>query len=49
MRESVDNSVKTKEFEGVYAKGATTDDGGTASEDKLVVSCTPCQTICSWI
>ena len=41
MRESVDNSVKTKEFEGVYAKGATTDDGGTASEDKLVIACTP--------
>ena len=41
IRESIDNSVKTKEFEGVYAKGATTDDDGTASEDKLVVACTP--------
>ena len=25
----------------MYTKGATTDDGGTASEDKLVVACTP--------
>ena len=41
VRESVDNSVKTKEFDGVYTKGATTDDGGTASEDKLVIACTP--------
>ena len=41
VRESIDNSVKTKEFEGVYTNGATTDDGGTASEDKLVIACTP--------
>ena len=27
IRESVDNTVKTKEFDGVYTKGATTDDG----------------------
>ena len=41
IRESVDNSVKTKEFDGVYTRGATTDDLGTASEDKLVVAATP--------
>ena len=41
IRESIDNSVKTKEFDGVYTKGASTDDGGTASEDKLVIACTP--------
>ncbi len=38
IRESIDNSVKTKEFDGVYTRGSTTDDGGTASEDKLVVA-----------
>ena len=41
IRESVDNSVKTKEFDGVYSSGATTDDGATASEDLLVVAATP--------
>ncbi len=41
IRESIDNSVKTKEFDGVYTRGSTTDDGGTASEDKLVVAVTP--------
>ena len=42
IRESIDNSVKTKEFDGVFTKGATTDDGFiTASEDKLVVAVTP--------
>ena len=29
-RESIDNTVKLKDFDGVYTKGATTDDGGTA-------------------
>jgi len=41
IRESIANSVKTKEFDGVYTSGATTDDGETASEDKLVVAVTP--------
>ena len=30
IRESVDNSIKTKEFDGVYTNGATTDDGAIA-------------------
>ena len=41
IRESIDNSVKTKEFDGVYTSGATTDDGATAAEDLLVVAATP--------
>ena len=41
IRESVDNSVKTKEFDGVFTKGATTDDGGVASEDLLALAITP--------
>ena len=41
IREAVDNSVKTKEFDGVYAAGGTTDDGATASEDLLQVAVTP--------
>ena len=41
IREGIDNSVKTKEFDGVYTSGATTDDGATASEDLLVVAATP--------
>ena len=41
IRESVPNSVKTKEFDGVYASGGTTDDGATASEDLLTVAITP--------
>ena len=41
IRESIPNSVKTREFEGVYASGATTDDGGTATEDQLTVAITP--------
>ena len=41
IRESIPNSVKTKEFDGVYASGGTTDDGATASEDLLTVAITP--------
>ena len=41
IREGINNSVKTKEFDGVYSSGATTDDGATASEDLLVVAATP--------
>ena len=41
VKESIDNSVKTKEFEGVYTSGASTDDGATASEDKLAIAITP--------
>ena len=42
IRESVDNSVKTKEFDGVFTKGATTDDGGVAaSENLLALAITP--------
>ena len=40
-RESIDNTVKLKDFDGVYTKGATTDDGGTAVEDLLAIACTP--------
>ena len=41
LEKVIPNSVKTKEFEGVYASGATTDDGGTATEDLLTVAITP--------
>ena len=41
IRESINNSVKTKEFDGVYSDGATTDDGGTAGESKLAIAVTP--------
>ena len=47
IRESVPNSVKTKEFDGVYASGGTTDDGATASEDLLTVACNTRQGICA--
>ena len=39
IRESVENTVKGTKFVGTYSDGATTDDGGTASESKLVVAC----------
>ena len=48
-RESINNSVKTKEFDGVYSNGQVTDDGRIASEDLLSIVCTPGQDICSWI
>ena len=38
-RESINNTVKGIDFTGVYSSGATTDDGGTASEDLLALSC----------
>jgi hypothetical protein len=38
-RESINNTVKGVDFSGVYSSGATTDDGGTASEDLLALSC----------
>jgi len=38
-RESITNTVEGKKFTGVYTSGATTDDGGTASEDLLALSC----------
>ena len=40
-RESIDNTVKLKDFDGVYNKGARTDDGTTAGEDLLAIACTP--------
>ena len=41
-RESIPNTVKLKDFDGVYTKGATTDDGATAAhEDLLAIACTP--------
>ena len=40
-RESIDNSVKTKEFDGVYSNGQITDDGQLASENLLSIACTP--------
>jgi len=39
IRESVESTVKGTKFVGTYSDGATTDDGGTASESKLVVAC----------
>ena len=38
-RESINNTVEGVDFSGVYSSGATTDDGGTASEDLLALSC----------
>ena len=40
-RESIDNSVKTKEFDGVYSSGQVTDDGQLAAENLLSIACTP--------
>jgi len=39
VRESITNTVQGKKFTGAYTSGATTDDGGTASEDLLALSC----------
>ena len=41
IRESIDNSVKTKEFDGVFIKDNLTDDGVVASEDLLALGITP--------
>ncbi len=41
MRESITNRHKDVDFRGVYSTGATTDDGNTASSDKLVLSLSP--------
>ena len=41
VKESVNNSVKTKEFDGVYTNGANTDDGNIAGEEFLAVACSP--------
>ena len=38
-RESVTNTVQGKKFTGVYTSGNATDDGGTASESLLALSC----------
>ena len=38
-RESINNTVKGIDFTGVYSSGATTDDGGTASDSLLALSC----------
>ena len=40
-RESINNTVKLKDFDGVYNNGASTDDGATAGEDLLAIACTP--------
>ncbi len=39
VRESINNTVEGVNFTGAYTSGATTDDGGTASEDLLALSC----------
>ena len=39
VRESITNTVEGKDFTGVYTSGNATDDGGTASEDLLALSC----------
>ena len=36
-RESINNTVKGVDFSGVYSSGATTDDGGTASDSLLFI------------
>lgn len=38
-RESITNTVEGKNFTGVYTSGNPTDDGGTASESLLALSC----------
>ena len=38
-RESINNTVESRNFTGVYTSGSATDDGGTASEDLLALSC----------
>ena len=38
-RESITNTVQGAKFTGVYTSGNATDDGGTASEDLLALSC----------
>ena len=40
-RESIDNTVKLLDFDGVFTKGADTNDGATAAEDLLAIACTP--------
>ena len=42
-RESIDNTVKLKDFDGVYNKGAVQQmmDATAASEDLLAIACTP--------
>ena len=40
IREHLDNDVRGESFTGVYGSGATTDDGGTASEAKLAIAVT---------
>ena len=37
-RESINNTVKLKDFDGVYNNGASTDDGATAGEDLLAIA-----------
>jgi hypothetical protein len=39
VRESITNTVEGKNFTGIYTSGNPTDDGGTASEDLLALSC----------
>ena len=39
VRESVTNTVEGKKFTGAYTSGTSTDDGGTASESLLALSC----------
>jgi len=41
MRETVNSTVANVDFDGVYANGATTDDGNIASEDTLTLAITP--------
>ena len=41
IREQLTNDVGGETFTGVYGSGATTDDGGTASEAKLAIAVTP--------
>ena len=41
MRETVDTTVANVDFDGVYTKGATTDDGNIASDSTLTLAITP--------
>ena len=39
VKESIDNSVKTKQFDGQYTNGQLTDDGNIAGEEFLAIAC----------
>ena len=40
-RESIDNTVRLQDFDGVYDKGFSTEDNAIASENLLAIACSP--------